>query len=306
MPGPPPAGAAWPHRLALLSVAATCVLIVVGGLVTHTGSGLAVPDWPTTFGYNMFLYPLSQMAGGVLYEHSHRLLGSLVGLLTVATAAAICLADRRAWLRTLAILAVGLVMLQGVLGGLRVTLLAQGLAMVHGAVAPAFLALLASLALFTSPAWRQGEGPVAGLRPLRWPAVALALALYGQIGFGVILTHTGRRLDAHLLVAGVVSVLVPLLVRAALRRAAPLARPARLLYGLWAAQLLLGGLAYVARFHAADVPLPALLSLGLPLAHRLTGALMLAAAAVLALQVYRLSAAAPSQAAEPAARRVPA
>ncbi|MFB3818716.1 MAG: COX15/CtaA family protein [Candidatus Methylomirabilales bacterium] len=305
MPGPPPAGSAWPHRLAMLSAAATCLLILVGGLVTHTGSGLAVPDWPTTFGHNMFLYPLSRMAGGVLYEHSHRLLGSLVGLLTVATAAAICLADRRAWLRTLAILAVGLVMVQGVLGGLRVTLLAQGLAMLHGAVAPAFLALLASLALFTSPAWQAGGGPAGqGLRPLRWLGLAATAALYLQIGFGVVLTHTGRRLDAHLLVAGGVSVLVPLLVRGALRGApGPLGRPARLLCGLWVAQLLLGGLAYVARFHAAEVPVAPLLGLGAPLAHRLAGALMLAAAAILTLQIHRLSA---TSAAAPAGRRVPA
>src|SRR5882724_7714618 len=73
----------WPHRLAVITAGATILLIFVGGLVTNTGSALAVPDWPTTFGYNMFLYPWSRMVGGVFYEHSHRLIGSLVGLLTV-------------------------------------------------------------------------------------------------------------------------------------------------------------------------------------------------------------------------------
>ena len=74
------------HRLAVVTAAATLVLIVAGGLVTNTGSALAVPDWPTTFGHNMFLYPLSVMVGGVLYEHGHRLLGAAVGALTVLLA----------------------------------------------------------------------------------------------------------------------------------------------------------------------------------------------------------------------------
>src|SRR5919106_3581046 len=77
------------HRLALLTGGATLVLVLFGGLVTNTGSALAVPDWPTTFGRNMFLYPWSQMVGGVFYEHSHRLLGALVGLLTLTLAVAL-------------------------------------------------------------------------------------------------------------------------------------------------------------------------------------------------------------------------
>ena len=78
----------------MLTAAATGVLIVFGGLVTNTGAALAVPDWPTTFGHNMFLFPWSRMVGGVFYEHSHRLLGSLVGLLTLALAAALWRARR--------------------------------------------------------------------------------------------------------------------------------------------------------------------------------------------------------------------
>jgi heme a synthase len=77
------------HRLAVAALAATAVLIVLGGLVTNTGAALAVPDWPSTFGHNMFLFPWSRMVGGVFYEHSHRLAGALVGLLTVALAAAL-------------------------------------------------------------------------------------------------------------------------------------------------------------------------------------------------------------------------
>src|SRR5512142_2530194 len=81
----------WPHRLAVVLAWATFPLLFIGGLVTSTGAGLAVPDWPTTFGYNMFLYPWSKMVGGILYEHSHRLVASSVGILTVALAAVLWL-----------------------------------------------------------------------------------------------------------------------------------------------------------------------------------------------------------------------
>ena len=102
------------HRLALTTVVATFVLILFGGLVTNTGSALAVPDWPTTFGYNMFLYPWSQMVGGIFYEHSHRLIGSVVGVLTLALAAALWREGRR--LRVLGLVVVAAVVIQGIFG----------------------------------------------------------------------------------------------------------------------------------------------------------------------------------------------
>src|SRR5713101_8321665 len=104
----------WPHRLAVVTAAATLVLIFVGGLVTNTGSALAVPDWPTTFGYNMFLYPWSRMVGGVFYEHSHRLIGSLVGLLTVAFAVSLWVTEQRKSVRILGLVAVAAVVVQGI------------------------------------------------------------------------------------------------------------------------------------------------------------------------------------------------
>src|SRR5512139_2716975 len=113
-----PAAARWAHALALTTATATLLLIFVGGVVTNTGSGLAVPDWPTTFGYNMFLYPWSKMIGGIFFEHSHRLVASTVGLLTIALALAFWFYEQRRWLRWLGIAALALVIAQGVLGGL--------------------------------------------------------------------------------------------------------------------------------------------------------------------------------------------
>src|SRR5215510_11729438 len=97
----------WPRRFALMTATATFPLLFVGGLVTSMGAGLAVPDWPTTFGYNMFTYPWSEMVGGILYEHSHRLFGSAVGLLTILLAASLWKLESRQWLRRLGGIALG-------------------------------------------------------------------------------------------------------------------------------------------------------------------------------------------------------
>src|SRR6266478_7912910 len=143
----------WPHRIAVILVGATFPLLFIGGLVTGKGAGLAVPDWPTSFGYNMFLYPWSKMVGNIFYEHSHRLVASAVGLLTIALTLAFWLQERRHWLRRLGVAALLLVILQGVIGGLRVVLLEHTLAIVHAAFAQAFFALTVSLAIFTSADW---------------------------------------------------------------------------------------------------------------------------------------------------------
>jgi heme A synthase len=146
-------GGLWPHRLAVVLGCATFPLLFIGGLVTSKGAGLAVPDWPTTFGYNMFLYPWSEMVGNILYEHSHRLVASCVGLLTIALAVALWFGERRTWLRWLGVTALLVVIAQGILGGLRVVLRQDTLAVLHACLAQAFFALTVGLALFTSREW---------------------------------------------------------------------------------------------------------------------------------------------------------
>ena len=130
----------WLPVFAWIAVVATLLLISIGGLVTGFRAGMAVPDWPNSFGSNMFLYPLAKMTGGVFYEHAHRLLGSLVGL-TALTLAILLAIDRRSSGVLILVWCVGLcVLLQGILGGLRVTDNSTHLAVVHGFFAHVILA----------------------------------------------------------------------------------------------------------------------------------------------------------------------
>jgi len=282
----------WPFRIGLVTTWATFLLIMAGGIVTTTGAGMAVPDWPTTFGYNMFLYPWSKMVGGVLYEHMHRLVGSLVGGLTLTLTVVVWAVEDRRWVRGLAVAAVVAVVVQGVLGGLRVILVQDALAIVHGGLAQAFFALVATVTLVTSRGWLTPCRVLSSLDVVRIRRLALSttVGLYVQILLGTLVTHRGSRLDAHLFVAALVSVTVILLaVRIRSGRAAwpELLRPADALWGLWLLQVLLGGGAYVGKFLAADVLLGGFLAVALPVAHRLVAGLMLIVALVLTLRAYR-------------------
>src|ERR1700716_3674197 len=113
----------WANRFVWLLCVATLFLVCSGGMVTSKGVGLAVPDWPTTFGYNMFLFPVSNWIGGVLFEHTHRQIASTVGFLTIILAIWLWRTEDRQSVKTLGLIAVAGVILQGILGGLRVTML---------------------------------------------------------------------------------------------------------------------------------------------------------------------------------------
>ncbi len=283
----------WPHRLAILTAGATFLLILAGGLVTNTGAGLAVPDWPTTFGYNMFLYPWSEMVGGIFFEHSHRLIGSVVGLLTLTLTLVLWAVEPRRWLRWLGAAALLAVMVQGILGGLRVVLLQESLAIVHGALAQAFFGLMAALALFTSREWTEAPAPLRGEGSDRLFLLSASMtgAIYLQLVVGALLTHVGARLDAHLALAGLIAILVPRLGTRIFARHADqprLVRPAAVLCVLLVLQVLLGLGSYVHRFTSVELPVVSALGLALPVTHRLVGGLLLATSLVLALRVHRV------------------
>jgi cytochrome c oxidase assembly protein subunit 15 len=277
------------HRLAVTTVVATFVLILFGGLVTNTGAALAVPDWPTTFGHTMFFYPWSQMVGGIFYEHSHRLLGSLVGLLTLALAAALW--REGGTLRWLGLVAVAAVVAQGVLGGLRVVLLKETLAIVHGCLAQAFFALAAAVALLTSSTHRL---PVQGIDPsLRRLVVASTAVIYGQIILGALITHAGW-IVLHLIGAAAVFAFVPAVAGRLRRSRDAVATPVGgLLIALLTLQLLLGAGSFLSRFTSIWIPGGQLTMLVLPVTHRLVASLILGAATLAAVRVLAPAPAAP-------------
>jgi cytochrome c oxidase assembly protein subunit 15 len=295
---PRPSFSAWPHRLALVLACATFPLLFIGGLVTSKGAGLAVPDWPTTFGYNMFLYPWSKMIGGIFYEHSHRLVASMVGLLTIALAVVLWLKEPRSWLRFLGTAALGLVILQGVIGGLRVVLLEDTLAIIHAGLAQAFFALTVALAVFTSSDWRlkTAEAALDDGRRLFRLALITTILIYMQSLFGAVLRHTGTRLDGHLLFAALVSLHV-LFIFVRVRRSPPAQAKARaaalLLTLLLGLQLLLGIASYLGKFTSL-LRLPVEMVVFLTTVHLVIGAFMLAAGVVLTLTSYRFSLSQPS------------
>src|SRR5258706_15310035 len=143
------------HVIALLTATATFPLIFMGGLVTSHQAGMSVPDWPNSYGYNMFLFPPRLWIGGILYEHTHRLMGTVVGLLSIILTIAAWRIETRRWVRWLATGVLGMLILQGVLGGLRVVLVKLNLAIVHACLAQAFFCLAAFTAVLTSRWWQQ-------------------------------------------------------------------------------------------------------------------------------------------------------
>lgn len=187
----------WFNRFAWLTCVATLFLICSGGMVTSKGVGLAVPDWPTTFGYNMFLFPVSKWVGGIFFEHTHRLIASTVGFMTIILAVWLRLTEDRRWVRNLGYLALVAVILQGVLGGLRVTMLKDEIGIFHACLAQAFLGLLVVIALATTKFWQtisSEDVDLAKLAPIKSIAVFTTVLIYIQLALGATMRHQHRDL----------------------------------------------------------------------------------------------------------------
>jgi cytochrome c oxidase assembly protein subunit 15 len=195
------------HRFATFVAACTVLLVLAGSLVTSTGSGLAVPDWPTTYGWNMFTFPPSMWVGGIFYEHGHRLIASTVGFLTIVLAVWLWRAERRRWLRRLGVTALAAVVIQGVLGGVTVLyFLPTAVSTAHAGLAQVFLCLTVAIALFTSPGWRR-DSAAADDPTLRGVATLTTAAIYAQILIGAAMRHSGAGLaipDFPLMFGGLV------------------------------------------------------------------------------------------------------
>lgn len=182
----------WIHFYAIALSILTFLLLFAGGMVTSTNSGLAVPDWPTTFGQNMFTFPPSMMKGGIFYEHGHRLFASLVGLLTVGLCAIFWFLDGRRWIKWSGTLALFLVIVQGVLGGVTVLYkLPMPVSTAHACTAELFFALTVFMSFATSRAWLSARP--SGFR-FSTPGQTVALFFVGatflQILVGAVMRHS--------------------------------------------------------------------------------------------------------------------
>ena len=305
----------WTAVFAGVAAVATLGLVTIGGLVTSNDAGLAVVDWPNSFGYNMFLYPLARMTGGVYYEHAHRLFGSLVGLTTLVLAIVLWRTEDRAWVKRLALLAFALVVAQGILGGLRVTgrftLSADpaqtapslALAVVHGVTGQLFFALMVALAVVTTRRFRDPAPPepVPAAATERGLSALLVAALVVQLVLGAVLRHTGTGLLIHISMATLVAgAAVAAGVRAwgLYGRIGTLRRVGKTLLILLGVQLTLGVAALAAvTMRRPETPAP-LWEAIVTTSHQVTGALLLATGVALAIWCRRLLV--PGAQAEPA------
>lgn len=187
----------WRHAYAVFMALSILALICSGGLVTSNDAGLAVPDWPTSYGYNMFAFPVSRWLapGGVRLEHSHRLIATGEGILSIILAGWFWAAEPRRWVRNLAYLTLFAVILQGMFGGLRVVLRADWIGVPHALLAQAFFALVTFIALTQSRWWqRLGDGAnnetlTRKLRPLRRHVACITALIYLQLGLGAAMRH---------------------------------------------------------------------------------------------------------------------
>ena len=182
------------HLFVLLTAAATAVLIFAGGLVTSTGSGLSVPDWPNSYGWFMFTFPVENWVGGIFYEHSHRLIASTVGFLILILAVWLWRAEPRPWVRKLGFIALGAVITQGMLGGITVLwYLPDPVSIAHASLAQIVFCLASTIALVTSSGWRRRyarRAPAPDDRVLQRVAIATLAIVYTQIVIGATMRHT--------------------------------------------------------------------------------------------------------------------
>ncbi len=300
----------WTAVFALVAAGATYCLLVIGGLVTSREAGLDVPDWPGSFGYAMFLYPFSRMSGGIYYEHSHRLFGSLVGLTTLVLAIHLQRADRRPWVRRAALIALALVIVQGLLGGFRVTTAeiqadagrvvaysetARSLVLrvVHGVTGQLFFAMMVALAAVTAGRWKSSHRPTVAPSAAtdHGLTILFMVSLMVQLILGALLRHLSKGLFIHIGMATVVLVIGILVgARAAgLPHGQPiLARLGRSI--LWAVslQIVLGVAALAVTFSAGGRVPPPISETIVTTAHQALGAGLLGAAVLLAAWSRRL------------------
>ena len=283
-----PGDSIWLHRFAVLTACGTFLLIIAGGLVVGNEAGLAVPDWPLSFGTWM-----PRMEGGVFYEHGHRMVATSVGFLMTVLAIWLWRREPRRWVRRLGFVALVAVIAQGILGGITVLyLLPAPVSVSHACLAQIFFCMTLSLTLFTSRGWnvpvepeQDGESP-----QFRHLAVVATAAIFTQLVLGAALRHNGLGLTPHLIGAGAVTCLTIWVVHRA-RKNLPgqktLVRLAWTVGMLLVLQLTLGAGSYWIRLATQNAFQPQQVTVWITTAHVAVGALLLGTGLLLTLQSYR-------------------
>lgn len=276
------------HRWSVLLAFCTLLLVVAGALVTSRDAGLSVPDWPLSYGKLM-----PKMEGGILYEHGHRMIATTVGLFTIVSLVWIFRVERRRWMRTLAVVALAAVIVQGVLGGITVLLLLPWwISSSHASLAELFFSLTVAMALFTSQRWLAGPSvvPEDAANPLRGLSLAAPVCVLIQLFLGAAVRHKAIGSIYHICGAPVVtSVVLWVSMRILLHytRNRELRAIAVTLITITLVQVFLGIGAFMTRIAYADAVQPMPLMVTFTVLHVAVGALTLAASIVMAILVRR-------------------
>ncbi|MEM7228516.1 MAG: hypothetical protein AAF432_06845 [Planctomycetota bacterium] len=294
----------WTPRLALLVALTTLPLLISGGIVTGLEEGMAVPDWLTTYRYPMMFYPMSMMQedAGVYVEHFHRLWGLLVGLSVIMLLVQMRRTRQRPWLQHLSIGILVAVIIQGILGGTRVTEDNIALAIMHGIFGQVVFSTIVLMAAFTTLRWKQADRQAASTSSDFQLSLALVILLVGQLALGAVYRHLNLHpefaagfkhsvLGLHILVACIVAfVAITVGVRAKTVHAKAIALPTLgvALMVIVSLQLLLGiGAAALVMMRGEAVAIPAM-EVAITTLHQATGACLLGTAVLAAAWVRRL------------------
>jgi len=277
------------HRFAVFLAICTFILLIAGALVTSKDAALSVPDWPLSYGT---LTP--PMVGGIVYEHTHRVIAALVGLLTIVLAVLLWRKDQRRWVRNLGFAAIGAVVAQGLLGGLTVLLyLHYGIPVAHACLAQIFFGTVVSIAVFTSRWWISDLPQIEdrGSPSIHTIATLNAAVIFLQVVLGAGFRHQDIPVWPH--VAGAMVVLGTVTwTAAALRKrfgqSKEISKARTSLHAIFGLQFLLGFLAWWSRLSTANAPQPMPVMVTFTVIHTVVGALLFALSVVIVLICYRL------------------
>ena len=276
------------HQWSILLALCTLMLVVVGGLVTSRDAGLSVPDWPLSYGKLM-----PPMEGGILYEHGHRMIATLVGMFTIVSMVWLWRVESRKWLRILGVIALLAVITQGMLGGLTVLLLLPWwVSTMHATLAQLFFSTTVAFALFTSSWWLAEPTTTAEqtATPIRRLSLIAPILVVCQLALGAAARHKAISAIYHIcgspLVAGVI-LWLSLRISVHYSENRELRRAALTLTTITFTQIFLGIAAYMTRIAYADAVQPMPLMVTFTVFHVAVGALTLASSIALAIIVRR-------------------